>query len=370
MILGISMYPSKAGLEENLDYLQKAADHGFSRLFLALHGTAGKGAQQLVDELSPITSKAKSLGFEISCDVMPTMVDAIGGNLSPLRGTLNLDFFHELGIDTIRLDLGLSELEEALITQHPQGLKLEFNASVAPHHVGGVMEFGGDRERLSLSCNYYPQSCTGMSLRQFERMGEVVSGYGMKVAAFVTSQNPEGFGPWPLDDGLPTLEMHRHLPIEVQARHLIALGCVEAIYIGNAFATDAELAKLGAMDERVFEFDVRFVDGVPDELRAMFDGQRMVPRTDSNDILLRTLDMKRFAGETTLIEPFNNTGAIKKGDVIVNNRDFGQYTGEKQLARADVAPDPRKNVLGSIVPEQLFLLDYVTNQDPFRLTGV
>ncbi len=33
---------------------------------------------------------------------------------------------------------------------------------------------------------------------------------------------------------LPTLEMHRYLPIDLQARHTFALGYVHDVLIGNA----------------------------------------------------------------------------------------------------------------------------------------
>lgn len=43
--------------------------------------------------------------------------------------------------------------------------------------------------------------------------------HGIKTAAFVTSQSAK-FGPWDVNNGLPTLEMHRHLPLELQATEL------------------------------------------------------------------------------------------------------------------------------------------------------
>ena len=47
--------------------------------------------------------------------------------------------------------------------------------------------------------------------------------------------------PWPISEGLCTLEMHRDLPIDVQARHMKMLGMVDDWFIGNAYASDEEL---------------------------------------------------------------------------------------------------------------------------------
>ena len=38
-------------------------------------------------------------------------------------------------------------------------------------------------------------------------------------------------------EGLPTLEDHRDLPIEVQAKHLLMTGLIDDIIISNAYAT-------------------------------------------------------------------------------------------------------------------------------------
>ena len=61
---------------------------------------------------------------------------------------------------------------------------------------------------------------------------------GIRTAAFVTS-NEATLGPWDVNDGLPTLEMHRYLPIEVQTKHLFATGLIDDVIIGNAYASEA-----------------------------------------------------------------------------------------------------------------------------------
>ncbi|MBM6839850.1 DUF871 family protein, partial [Clostridium saudiense] len=70
--------------------------------------------------------------------------------------------------------------------------------------------------------NFYPHNYSGLNFDHFMKCTENFTKYGLRTAAFITSQNEDTFGPWPVTDGLPTLELHRNLPIDVQAKHLIA----------------------------------------------------------------------------------------------------------------------------------------------------
>ncbi|MBF0844025.1 DUF871 family protein, partial [Streptococcus danieliae] len=75
--------------------------------------------------------------------------------------------------------------------------------------------------------------------------------------AFVTSQSAK-FGPWDVNDGLPTLEMHRHLPLDLQARHMFATGLIDVVIIGNAYASDEELRSLAAIDRYKLSLGIVF----------------------------------------------------------------------------------------------------------------
>ena len=57
----------------------------------------------------------------------------------------------------------------------------------------------------------------------------------------VSSNAPHTHGIWEGEDGLPTVERLRDLPIDLQTRLILATGEVDDILIGNAYATEAEL---------------------------------------------------------------------------------------------------------------------------------
>ena len=81
---------------------------------------------------------------------------------------------------------------------------------------------------------------------------------GIHSAAFVSSKVGEK-GPWSVSDGLPTLEMDRKLPIDVQAKQLWATGLIDDVIIGNAYASEAELAALAQVDRYLLTLEVDFV---------------------------------------------------------------------------------------------------------------
>ena len=59
-----------------------------------------------------------------------------------------------------------------------------------------------------------------------------------------------------MNDGLPTLEMHRQLPVTVQAKHLFATNLIDDVVIGNAYASNEELEALGQLNRYQTELTI------------------------------------------------------------------------------------------------------------------
>ena len=49
----------------------------------------------------------------------------------------------------------------------------------------------------------------------------------------------------------------------------------------------------------------------------------------------------------------------ERGQVVIGNNSFGKYKGELQIILKEMPIDERKNIVGTIAEEELFLLDYV-----------
>ena len=352
--LGISLYPEFASQEDNFAYLRRAAEHGFDVLFLALLGAKGT-YEEVVERYLPYTRLAHELGFEIFCDVNPMVLKRLGVGISMFQGGIDLTFFKELGIDAMRLDLGMSDLEEAALAKNADGIKICINGAAVTDHVGALLSCGAPREALVGCHNYYPHRYTGVSLDYLMRGTEHWAKRGMRLQAFVSSNAPEAFGPWPVTEGLPTLEMHRDLPIEVQLKHFVMMGCVSDVLIGNCFATDDELAAMERANSDRVRFTTRLVDGLPEDMARRL-GMNLSVRGDcTSGYMIRTLESRM---DPAPVEPFN-TVDIERGDVIIDNRLYGQYAGEVQIALAPMKNSGKTNVVGHIDDCEHVLLDYL-----------
>lgn len=351
--LGISLYPQKAPLEKNLAYLDLAATYGFKRLFVALLG-AEASQEGIRRDYGPILKRAKELGFEISCDVNGEVMKAVCGE--GYFGNFDLSFFKEMGVDIIRFDLGMSEMEEAFFIRNKYGIKVELNMSMEIDHVAGVLAMGAPKDSVMGCHNYYPHEYTGLSLEYFNRCTAIWNKHNLRTAAFISTQSTEKLGPWPICDGLPTLEMHRHLPITTQLKHYVGMGTIDDILIGDAFATVEELEALSKVNKHIINLEAELVEGLNDELKKILR-LPLSRRPDTNDYLIRTIEGRLFLRKED-IQAFN-TVDIKRGDILIENNLYGQYKGEVQIALKDMHNSGRTNVVGHIKEHEIFLIDLI-----------
>jgi hypothetical protein len=67
-----------------------------------------------------------------------------------------------------------------------------------------------------------------------------------------------------------------------------------------------------------------------------------------------------------IINPYNNIDR-KLGYVTIDNKDYLRYCGELQICKRTLPADKRVNVVGKIIDEELFLIDYIEDETKFRL---
>jgi hypothetical protein len=351
--LGISIYPQKASLEKNLEYLENAAKFGFTRLFVALLG-AEPTQVGIRRDYGPILKRAKELGFEVSCDVNGEVIKAVCGE--GFFGNFDLTFFKEIGVDIIRFDMGMSEMEEAFFIRNKFGIKVELNMSMEIDHVAGVLAMGAPKEKVMGCHNYYPHNYTGLSLDYFDRCTAIWNKHNLRTAAFISTQSNEKYGPWPICDGLPTLEMHRNLPITTQLKHYVGMGTIDDVLIGDAFASIDELEKLSKVNKSTVSLEVDLAEGLSDTFKNILR-MPLSRRPDTNDYIIRSIEGRLFLRKED-IQPFN-TIDIKRGDVLIENNLYGQYKGEVQIALKDMKNSGRTNVVGHIKDFEVFLIDTI-----------
>lgn len=356
--LGISIYPEKTTEESIYNYIDTASKYGFTRIFSCLL-SVNDTKENIKTQFKKINEYAKNKGFEIILDVSPRVFTELGVSYT------DLSFFKEVGADGLRLDAGFSGSEESLMTFNDEGLKIEINMSNNTHYIDTIIDYMPNKENLIACHNFYPHRYSGLNFDHFMKCTENFKKYGLRTAAFVTSQNENTFGPWPVTDGLPTLESHRNLPIDIQAKHLIALGNIDDIIISNCYPTEEELMKLGTMRKDMVTFDLELFEGTPEiEQKILFE-EKHFNRGDFSDNMIRSTQSRvKYKGHDFKL--FNAPEIIKKGDVVIESSEYGHYAGELQIALNDMVNSGKSNVVGHIKDEEIFILNYIKPWQKFN----
>lgn len=356
---GISLYPEHSTPEQDQEYIRLAGKYGFQRIFSCLLSVRNRDKDSLINEFRNMIDMAHEFGMEVILDVAPPVFEALGASYDHLAP------FKDMHADGIRLDAGFDGMKEAAMSYNEEGLKIELNASTDPGYVANVMNHHPMPERIITCHNFYPQKYTGLSLKHFEYCSREMKRHGLKTAAFVSSSNENTFGPWPVNEGLCTLEMHRNLPVDAQVRHLLASRLVDDVIIANTYASEEELKACASMPCGKLMFGLCREKELTETERDIlyFDRQHII-RGDISEFMIRsTWPRVAFAGKAI---PPSNTRDLKRGDVVILNDGYSRYKGELHVVLEAMPNDGRKNVIGHIPDYELVLLDYI---EPWKMFG-
>lgn len=356
--LGISIYPEKSSKKEILDYIDLSSEMGFSRIFSCLL-SVNKSKDEIKKDFIEINKYAKSKGFEVIVDVAPNIFSNLGISYN------DLEFFNEINADGVRLDIGFTGNEEAIMTFNKYNLKIEINMSNNVHTIDTIMDYMPNRYNLYGCHNFYPHIYSGLNLDYFIKCTERFLKYGIKTAAFVTSQNKNTFGPWPVTQGLPTLEMHRFLPLDVQIKHFLAIDCIDDILISNCYPSYEELNSLKNLDLRLITFDVEMKKDVPEVENDILFKELHFNRGDKSENMIRSTQSRlKYKGHEFKL--FNAPEIIKRGDIVIESSKYGHYAGELQIALKEMKNTGMSNVVGKVCDNEIFLLDYIKPWQKFK----
>lgn len=357
-MLGISIYPNKASKKEIIDYVKLASKYNFKRVFMNLLSTT-KSKETIKEEFSEIIGVARKANMEVMLDIAPSVFDHLKISYD------DLSFFNELGATGIRLDLMFNSQQEAIMTHNKYDLDIEINISTGTKYLDHILSYEPNRKKLLGCHNFYPMEFSGLGLDNFIDMSLQFQEQNIRSAAFVTSQAGK-MGPWPVMDGLPTLEMHRNLPIEVQVKHLKMLDVVDDIIIGNMFASEEELKAISSLPSYPI-FKVKVAKTLSDtESKIIFDVDHIF-RGDYSDQLIRS-SMPRITYKGQKIAPENLVETFSLGDICIPNDNYEHYRGELQIVTDDIPNNhKRRNLVARIIDEEVFLLDYLLPWSAFKI---
>ncbi|MCR2043410.1 DUF871 domain-containing protein [Anaerosalibacter massiliensis] len=356
--LGVSIYPDRSSLEENKKYLDLASKYNFTRVFTNLL-SVDMNESHSFNDFKEIVKHASNLGMEVIADVSPAVFKTLDIHYTELK------FFKDIGLSGIRLDLGFSGKEESIMSFNPYNLKIEVNMSSGTKYIENIMSHIPNKDNIIGCHNFYPHKYTGLSRKHFMETSSIFKKYGLRTAAFVSSSNGN-FGPWPVNEGLPTLEEHRMLPIEVQAKDLFNTELIDDVIVSNCYASDEELKSLEEIDKDILTFKVKLIDGLPKIERKIILEEPHFNRGDVSEYMIRSTEsrVKYKDYDFQLINPKD----IEKGDILIDSSLYTHYSGELQIALKPMKNSGRTSVVGKIVDKEMYLLDYIKPWQKFKFS--
>lgn len=348
---GISIY---FGLdhtyEENINLLNAAAQCGIKKIFTSLH-IPEANYQEVQEEIPDFLKAAKAADIEVITDISPYTLKMLGIK------KLSFSMFRAWGIQTVRTDFGYDVASIAKFTNNEKGIRIQLNAStVTAAFLMDLARNGANFKNLSALHNFYPRIGTGLTEEFLCKKNALLQQWGVPIGAFVTSNHQRRA---PLKDGLPTLEAHRGLEVSLAARHLAALG-INNVFIGDAIPSKQELIDLAKVKDDCVEINIQLLtkDPIARELLT----RTFTARTDEARDAIRAQESRILLKETLTPE---NTLQRPCGAITLDNLDYGRYMGELQIIKTPQCADPRVNVVATVLPEEEFLLKYITPEKKY-----
>lgn len=357
--LGISIYPEKSTAEELIRYIDMAKDAGFERIFSCLLSVQGTKTE-IINKFSKIIGYGNENGFETIVDVNPNILNKFDVSYE------DLSFFQNIGASGVRLDRGFSGYEEATMTYNDYDLKIEVNMSNDTRYIDTIMDYMPNRYNLMGCHNFYPHKYTGLSVDYFKKCTGNFNKYGLNTTAFITSQSSNTFGPWPIGNQMPTLEMHRYLPIEVQLKHMISLNVIDDVIISNCFATEEEFSRIKNIRLDMVTFEVVLEEDITEIEKKILLDEIHFRRGDISDTVIRSTKNSRDKYKNKSFALHNARRNIKRGDILIESDEYGNYKGELQIALKNFKNSGKSNVIGKVREEEIFILDYIKPNQKFN----
>lgn len=383
--LGISVYPDLRPMEEIEQYFETASRYGVTKVFSSMFSVEGT-KQEVLAYFERLIAAAHRNRLKVSLDVNPFCFEKLGATPEDLH------VFHTIGVDRLRMDLSYGAEQDAKLVRNPYGIGIEFNNS--PAIVRGLMQCGIDPKEISVCHNFYPQRYTAMKWDKFVRKNIELKGISpdLRIGAFLSSNAPHTHGVWGAVCGLPTVEKLRMLPIDLQARLMLATGNVDDLLIGNAYASETEFQKLqealredrgtqGDLDptlEMLVSHGIIDLDKPTKRLRVSLDARatskekeilfEFFPHLDlgdSSEWIWRTrISRFKYSQPDETLPPRKEACELfEPGDVLIVNDNYKHYAGEVQIVKIPIVNDGTRNRVGHIDADEYQMLDLIHDGD-------
>ena len=329
--LGLSAYLSSWG--QVRPFLEQSAQ-GSPLLFTSLH-ISEEFSSDYAAQAKEALHAFSGMGYRVLADVSQKTLAQFG------QSDL-VAFARQMGLWGLRIDYGFSEAE---MTRMAQQLPIVVNAStIDTQEAGRIAAAGG---QLIAMHNYYPRPETGLGDDFLRSSSQALQALGIPVYAFIMGdQQKRG----PLFCGLPTLEKHRYWHPLAAYLDLVQHFGIDAVFVGDVSIQAQSLAWIRS-------FVQEGIVPLPAHLHAEYAhlyGQVFSNRPDAPETSLRLAESREYSSQGPAIAPAHCVPRLR-GCVTIDNQLYQRYSGEIQVMKTDLPPDPRVNVIGRLAEEFMFL---------------
>lgn len=335
---GISIYLglNDYSLEENIKYLKLAKKVGIDYCFTSAHMPEASN----FDDFKKILSVIEELDLKLIIDVSKPMMN---------------NFVLPQNLYALRLDWGFSD-DDIVEMSNKFHCKIELNASTLNlEKLKRLISLGINLSNIRVSHNFYPKKHTGLAIEKISEKNKIFHQYGLAVMAYLPSQSGKRA---PLYDGLPTVERHRNLTLEIALQELVLSG-VDEVFFGDAFASISELKYLVEF-ENIFTIPIKLYPNI-----TLFEeeilSKKHKMRIDESPLLIRSSLTRGFnvLYKTNFKQP-------KELDIIIDNEKYLRYQGELGILKQDIPNDERFNIVAYVKPEAKTLLSMIPAGSYFK----
>lgn len=376
--LGVSVYPEQETLEQIDAYLKLASSHGFTKVFTSMFSVPGT-KEEVAAYFRNFTGIAHKYGMKVSGDCNTYFLEKMGASETDLSP------FNDMGIDIVRMDLCYNDERDVTLINNSYGVGIEMSAAFV-QSIDKAIAGGANTDNLVCCHNFYPERYTGADLASTMDVNNHWKEKGIKVAMFISSNVEGAHGPWPIRDGLPTLEDHRWITPAEQLKHILAMGNCDEVLFGNAFASEEEFEQIDEVMKNAFvridaadfgndpsfgplshflpkgdikriPFSVELADGVTDlEKEVLYFPLHSAGEYVYYMIRSRVTRMI-FKKQDFPYRPCDRD-MFHRGDVVIVNDNCRHYHGELQIVLKDMKNDGQRNLVGRIPETEMVLLDH------------
>lgn len=347
MQCAVAVYPQKINADVRKKirtYLSLAKRYHVNEVFTSIH-LPELSLEEQVTFLIEVASCAQQLDLECIADVGGSFIQKL------LTDQQMLTKVAVCKIDYLRLDYGY-DFNQLKMLYHALKLKgFVINASMyTEKQIDEHLQFFYDLDPMITikAChNFYVREESGLDCEFALSQSMMFEKRGICVYYCIPSfDHPRG----PLYLGLPTIETHRHMPLDEIILDLMSTYHAQALLIADEWMSEAHFKQMDdVFTKKIIEIPVCIHENCSDEERKIICKEHLF-RYDSNAAFLRSRSSREMAEYAQKIKPTRSVER-KRGDITIDNERYLRYSGELQVVMKDAQADERVNVVAHVKNE-------------------